>query len=190
MRTSTILLIGAAFAGAALAPVTADAAVSVAGKGLSRSCFDHAESGRDLDEGIQHCNRALTDEPMTLRDRAATFVNRGIIRVRSKDVPAGVKDYDSALRIKPDLAEAHVNKGIALVYLGGHDAEAIEAISRGIQLKTERPEIAYYHRGIANELLGNDEAAYNDYRQAATLKPDWAEPQLQLRRFGTKDKRG
>ena len=53
-----------------------------------------------------------------------------------------------------------------------------------------RPEIAYYTRGIANEALGRTRAAYHDYRQAAALKPEWAEPKNQLKRFTIVGKAG
>ena len=33
-------------------------------------------------------------------------------------------------------------------------------------------------------------AAYKDYRQAATLKPDWQDPQEQLQRFQVQRKGG
>jgi Flp pilus assembly protein TadD len=84
--------------------------------------------------------------------------------------------------VRPGLADAYINKGIALVNLG-RDEEAVAAISQGLELNTVRPEVAYYTRGVANEMLGNMRAAYNDYRQAAALKPEWQEPRTQLQRF-------
>lgn len=57
------------------------------------------------------------------------------------------------------------------------------AASQALELKTERPEIAYYTRGVAHEMLGNMRAAYSDYRQAAALKPGWQELLTQLQRF-------
>lgn len=190
MRRSTIKLVGVALLGAAFVPGTAESAVTVIGNSFARTCYEHAESGRNIEAGLADCNQALTDQPMTARDRAATFVNRGILKMRNKDLVAAISDYDAALRMKPDLAEAHVNKGIAFVYIGGRDSDAVSAISRGIELKTSHPEVAYYTRGVAHELMGNNRAAYNDYRKAATLKPDWAEPQAQLKRFAVVNKAG
>ena len=190
MRGSTIRLVGVALVGAALVPATAESAVTVIGNSFARSCYEHAESGRNIETGLADCDRALTDQPMTVRDRAATFVNRGILKMRNRNLASAISDYDAALRMKPNLAEAHVNKGIAFVYIGGRDADAVNAISRGIELNTSQPEVAYYTRGVAHELMGNNRAAYNDYRQAATLKPDWAEPQAQLKRFAVVNKPG
>ncbi len=102
--------------------------------------------------------------------------------MRAANADRAIADFDDALRINDQLAEAYVNKGIALVNLG-RDAEAVAAISRALELNIGQPEIAYYTRGVANEMLGNTRAAYYDYRQAATLKPEWQEPRTQLQRF-------
>ncbi len=183
MRTTALMLAGVAALGAMVAPRSADAAVTVIGSGFARLCYEAAEAGFVSDQGMDDCNRALAEEALTVRDRAATYVNRGILSMRAKSLPKALADYEAALKIKPDLAEAHVNRGIALVHVGGRDQEAVAALSRGLSLNTSHPEIAYYTRGIANEMLGNTRAAYNDYRQAAALKPDWAEPKTQLQRF-------
>ena len=100
----------------------------------------------------------------------------------AKELDLALATYEDALKVNPDLAEAYVNKGIVLVNLG-RDAEAVAASSRALELNPARPELAYYTRGVANEMLGNTRAAYNDYRQAAALKPEWQEPQTQLQRF-------
>lgn len=183
MHMSKLALAGIMAASAILVSTSAGAAVTVIGSGFARLCYEHAEAGRASDEGVENCNRALSEQALTARDRAATFVNRGILAMRDKDLPKALADYEAALKVKPDLAEAHVNRGIALVHIGGRDEEAVAALSKGLSLNTSRPEIAYYTRGVANELLGNTRAAYNDYRQASVLKPDWAEPQAQLQRF-------
>jgi tetratricopeptide (TPR) repeat protein len=176
-------LLAATLAGGLLVVGTAHAAVSIIGTGFARSCYEAAESGRATDEGFETCSRALAEQPLSVRDRAATFVNRGILHMRHRRHAAAISDYEAGLRLKRDLAEAYVNKGIALVHLGGRDAEAIELITRGIGLNPTQPEIAYYTRAVANEALGRTRAAYDDYRQAAALKPEWREPQNQLKRF-------
>jgi len=190
MRSSKLVLAGVALSGALLAVAPTQAAVSVIGTGFARLCYEYADGDRASDQGLQNCDRALTEEALTVRDRSATHVNRGILYMHAKDLPRALADYEKALTLKPNLAEAYVNKGIALVHLGGRDSEAVEAITKGISLNTARPEIAYYTRGVANELLGNTRAAYEDYQQAATLKPDWNEPKAQLSRFTVIKKAG
>jgi tetratricopeptide (TPR) repeat protein len=182
MRGFKLWLGGVALAGVTLGPVTADASVKVIGRGDARLCYDYAKTGHASDRGVESCTRALDEQALTPGDRAATYVNRGILHMYAKDFARALTNYEEALKLKPGLADAYVNKGIALVNLG-RDEEAVAAISQGLSLNTLRPEIAYYTRGVAYEMLGNMRAAYNDYRQAAALKPDWKEPQVQLQRF-------
>jgi tetratricopeptide (TPR) repeat protein len=165
-----------------LAAAPADAAVSIIGGGLGRDCFLAAELKRDSRSGLTICNRAL-EENLNRRDRAATYVNRGIVHMQGRDVERALKDYDIALKIDSSIAEAHVNRGIALLHMGGADKEAIAALTRGLNMKPSRPEVAYYTRAVAHEMLGNVREAFEDYQTAASLKPEWAEPVEQLKRF-------
>ncbi len=161
----------------------AEAAVTIIGGGLGRECYLAAEFKRETGMSLDVCTRALQQETLGPRDRAATLVNRGIIHMQAKNLDRALADYDAALRVDPRLAEAHVNRGIALLYRGGADREAVEALSAGLELRPSRPEIAYYSRAVANEMLGNLRAAYEDYQAAAAARPGWEEPVEQLKRF-------
>jgi tetratricopeptide (TPR) repeat protein len=166
----------------------ASAAVSILGGGLARDCFIAADMKRDTRESLEICTRALSEEALSRRDRAATLVNRGIVHMQARDLDRAMADYDSALRTLPNLAEAHVNRGIALLHRGGADQEAIAALSRGLDMKPSRPEIAHYSRAVAHELVGNVRQAYEDYQAAQALKPEWADPAEQLKRFSVERK--
>lgn len=164
-------------------PVSAEAAVTVFGGGMGHECFLAAEMARGGRGALEICNRALEDEPLSHSDRAATLVNRGIVQMQAKDLTAAIADFDTAIRDRPQTAEAYVNKGIALIHLGGRDRDAVELLTQGIAKNPSRPEIAYYVRGIANEQLGATREAFEDYSRAASLKPGWADPVEQLARF-------
>lgn len=161
----------------------AQAAISTLGGGLGRECYMAAELRREPRTGLGMCDRALAEENLSRRDRAATLVNRGIIYMQSRDLEQAIRDYRSALKTDPEMAEAHVNLGIALLHKGGNDREAIAALTRGLDMKPSRPEVAHYTRAVAHELLGNVREAYEDYLAAAALKPEWKEPVEQLKRF-------
>jgi tetratricopeptide (TPR) repeat protein len=49
------------------------------------------------------------------------------------DYDTAIKDFDTAITLYPDLAEAHYNKGIILIQQGKTD-EAITALSRAGEL--------------------------------------------------------
>ena len=183
MRASKLLLVGVASVGAFLVPASAKAAFPLPTSHFPLRLPTSLQS-------ISDCDRALKEEALGVRDRAATYVNRGILHMRARRIAVALADYDNAIKVKPDLAEAYVNKGIALVHAGGRDSEAVNAITQGLQLNPIRPEVAYYTRGVAHEMLGNARAAYDDYRQAAALKPEWAEPKAQLKRFSVVGKPG
>jgi tetratricopeptide (TPR) repeat protein len=182
MRMFKLLLGGTALVGAALGPGPVEAAAKVIGPGFGRICYEYARAGHASDEGLSACNQALTEQNLAPSERAATLVNRGILHMYAKAHALALASYEQALRVDPEQAEAYVNQGIALVNLG-RDTEAVAAVNRALALNTARPELAYYTRGIAHEMLGNDRAAFQDYRQASALKPEWTEPYTQLRRF-------
>lgn len=180
-------ILGTALIAAAVAGPAA-AAVTIFFGGLGRECFLAAEAAVPTRANLEVCDRALADEALSINDRVATFVNRGIVRMQGKDLNAAIADFDSAIRAKPETAEAYVNKGIAMLHLGNHDRDAVELLTLGLARSPTRPEIAYYVRGIANEQLGMTKEAFEDYSRAAALKPGWAEPAAQLERFSVKRK--
>lgn len=168
---------------ALLAGSATQAATSVIGGGQGRECYQAAERNRPSKSGIEVCTMALETEVLTPNDRAATLVNRGIIQMQTKNLTAAIADYDAAIRIRPDTAEAYINKGIALIHLGGQEQAAVAVLTRGLAMNPSRPEVGYYTRAVANEMIGAMREAYDDYKQAAMLKPDWPEPAAQLERF-------
>jgi len=171
-------------AAALLAASPAAAAVSVIGNTAARTCYEAAGArtaqGKDI---IRMCDEALRQEGLSHEDRVATLVNRGILKARAGDVDAAIVDYDDALSRDPDQAEAYLNKGFALLKLSEAGDEARPMFDTALAKKTRRPELAYYGRGVANELSGEVRAAYRDYREASRIDPHWRQPKLELARF-------
>ncbi len=178
----------ALFLGLCAAAAPAAAAVSILGGGYGRDCFLAAETKRSTAAALDVCNRALEEESLSRRDRGATLVNRGIIRMQARELDKAIADYDAAIKVDSRIAEAHVNRGIALLHRGGRDKEAIAALTKGLEMNPSRPEVAYYSRAVAHELAGNTREAYEDYQAAAALKPDWSDPVEQLKRFSVERK--
>ena len=129
------------------------------------------------------CTQALANARLPGDVRGALLVNRGIIYMQAAHVLAALADYDAAIVAAPNNAEAWINKGIVLLQIGGRDADAVTVLTQALTLAPNRPELAYYHRAIANEGLGRLRDAFNDYAEAAQLAPQWAEPANQLQRF-------
>lgn len=172
----TTLALSLTLAGPALAAST------VLGGGLATACSVSALEGRDDDASLDTCNLALAGEILARRDRAATFVNRGVILLRRKAWAQAGRDFDAAIALQPAMGEAFVNRGAAL--LGQRRwREGKAEIDKGLALGADEPEKAYFNRAIAWEALDNMEAAWRDYSQAAALKPDWEAPRKELARF-------
>lgn len=180
MRPRLALL--AAMAALTLAPATASAAVTVFGSGPAQLCYEAARDGASSVFALRECDAALEDGQLSDRDRAATFVNRGVLHLQRREASEALADFDAAIALRPEAGEAHVNRGAALILLN-RAADAVAAIDQGLALNTEDPHEAHFNRAVAWEILGDLNAAYRDYRRAQELKPDWALPQAELARF-------
>jgi tetratricopeptide (TPR) repeat protein len=160
---------------------TASAYVTVFDSSSANACYQHARDDLSSPEALDDCNSALS-EALNSRNRAGTHVNRGIIFMNRDAYDRALADFDRAIALEPTLAEGHINRGAAL--LAQHDyAGAIAAIDRGLALDPEDPSRAYYNRAVAHEELGRLRAAYEDYRRAAELAPNWDVPRTELTRF-------
>jgi tetratricopeptide (TPR) repeat protein len=172
-------------AAALLCAVPAGASTLVIGGGAAKECADAAISGRSDNASVTRCTLALETEILGFRDRARTYVNRGVLQMRQRNFDAAVSDFDAASKIDPDLGEAFVNRGAAYVGTSRY-GEGVVQIDQGLALGVQDPEKAYFNRGIAHENLGDVTAAYRDYTKAAELDPTWDAPKNELTRFTVK----
>jgi tetratricopeptide (TPR) repeat protein len=179
-RKLTALILGGL--GLSFFAVPADAAISVIGSSISEACFHAAEFGHEVGEGIATCDRALEQTPMTNHDRAATLINRGILRSRNGDAQGALYDYNRGLELDASLGEGYVDRGAAEIVLHSFD-DALADINKGIALNANRLEIAYYDRAVVDEAMGNVRGAYADYKKAVELVPTFQLANDQLMRF-------
>lgn len=178
VRTAmTGCLVGVVFGTAA-----AQAAISVLGNSIGTDCYRAAEYGGDPRDGIQTCTYALDSQALTIRDRAATLINRGILRSRGGDSSGALADYDRGLTLDGSLGEGYVDRGAVYISLQKYD-EALKDIDKGIELGAREPHIAYYDRAIVDEAMGNIRGAYEDYKKAVELEPNFTLATQQLARF-------
>jgi tetratricopeptide (TPR) repeat protein len=170
-------------AGASLAATSAEAqAVTVLGGGFARECSNAALGGESDLRFEEVCTQALTTELLDARDRAGTYVNRGVLKLRRKDFAGAQYDFNQAIGTKPDLGEAFVNRGAAAVGARRY-SDGLADINKALELGVQEPEKAYYNRALAYEGLDDMKSAYFDYRKAIELKPDWEMPKQELARF-------
>lgn len=178
------LAFSAAAALAALMAADAAAAqsVTVLGGGMARECSNAALDGQSDRKFEAVCTMAIETEILSNTDRAGTYVNRGVIRLRRNEYANARGDFDKALGLKPDLAEAYVNRGAALVGQRRY-ADGLADLNKALELGVGEPEKAYFNRALAHEGLDDMKQAYFDYRKALELSPDWEAPKRELARF-------
>jgi tetratricopeptide (TPR) repeat protein len=165
---------------------SASAAVTVIGSGSAQLCYQAADTGASPADYISYCNEALAG-PLSQDDRAATYVNRGVLRLAMNEVESAAADFNAGLAINANMGEGYVDLGATMISQK-HYAEAIANIDKGLKLGTKEPHLAYYDRAMANEQLGNLKAAYDDYHQALTLAPDFTMASDELKRFKVVEK--
>lgn len=165
-------------------PASAQGAVTVIGGGLAQACYEAVEYNNvSVPKALETCTQALETESMRRRDKAATHTNRGILFMRMGNNTRALWDYERGLAMAPDLQETQVNVGAALYNLKRYP-EALAALNAGVSSEdTDARAIAYYNRGLTNEKLGNIQLAYEDFRQALRLKPEFELAATQMNRF-------
>lgn len=177
-----VLLTTIALAMLAAATTAEGGAITVLGGGLAQGCAEAAIRGEDDPRFQDTCTLALETELLVPRDRAGTFVNRGVLKLRRAAYADAARDFDSALGLLPDLGEAYVNRGAAWIGRKRY-AEGLSDINRSLELGVSEPEKAYYNRALAYEGLDDPKAAYFDYQKALEIAPEWEAPREQLTRF-------
>lgn len=160
----------------------ARSAVTVFGGGLGEACSKAAITGKSDRKFEELCTLALEQELLSTRDRAGTYINRGVMKLRRMEWESATRDFNIAIRTRGDLGEGYVNRGAA--FIGQRRfAESLTDINRGIELGVEEPAKAYYNRALAYEGMEDAKSAYFDYQKALELQPAWELPKEQLARF-------
>lgn len=164
-------------------PPAALAQVTILGGGIAKECFEAAKYEKlSPQEGEAICTRAIESEAMTPGNRAATYTNRGVLRMRATKYDKALSDYETAKKLKPEAGEVYLNEGAAYIFLKDYP-NALEALTTAIGLQSSDLHAAYYNRAIAKEKLGDVQGAYFDFLKAVELKPEWELAQWQLSRF-------
>jgi tetratricopeptide (TPR) repeat protein len=179
MRALGVVTLTAAAILAAALP--AKAVVIVVGGGAGAQCYSTAEFG-DPFAAFDVCTKALANQDISVRDRAATYINRSVIRLRVHDYNGAITDCDLSISRYPSLGEAYVNRGAALINLN-KPQDALASLNKAIDLGLDKVHLAYYNRGLAKEKLSDTRGAYDDYKKALELDPTFTLAAEELKRF-------
>lgn len=171
---------------ALLAAPSAEAAISVIGGGPAELCYQGADNGQRPEDFIMSCDMALAGS-LSDADRAATYINRGVLWMAMSRYDAAAQDFQKGLAINDKAGEGYIDLGATQI---AHKrfADAIANINKGLALGAKQPQVAYFDRAMADEGLGNLQAAYDDYRQALAIAPDFTLASDELKRFKVVEK--
>ncbi|MEJ0048001.1 MAG: hypothetical protein WDN04_19185 [Rhodospirillales bacterium] len=168
------------------APARAESLVTILGVSPLAACANAAADARRT--GIAHASRwrcAIAQSRLGLC-RKSIWPSPTSIAASSTwcapDAASAIADTHAAIRLDATLAEAWLDRGIALS--GVHrSSEAIRDFAVALHLNIAKPELAYFDRAMAREDSGDLKGAYADYRHAADLNPAGAKPREELARF-------
>jgi tetratricopeptide (TPR) repeat protein len=155
---------------------------TVVGAPNSQECAVAAAAGRSDDLAVAACDRAVNSERLSRPNRIATLTNRGAVNLRRRAGEKALADFDAVIALDEKNAEAHVNRGAALIMVG-RPGPAVAAFTSALTLGVRDPHKAYFNRGAAREALGDARGAFEDYTTALTIKPDWGPAEAELARF-------
>lgn len=178
-----LLITAAATAAQAQDPRTEPRSVTVIGGDANANrCAAAVMANNITDATIDTCTRALAYRRISREAQIQVLVNRGVTYLRRGENEPAVADFDAVLATDRRNAEAHLNRGAALLQLRQY-GPAISAITEALGLGVREPHKAYLNRGIAREALGDLRGAYEDYDTALQIQPDWGPASAELARF-------
>ncbi|MDV3348957.1 DnaJ domain-containing protein [Leptothoe sp. LEGE 181152] len=112
--------------------------------------------------------------PQTAHD----FYLRGIQQTLARRYKAALADFDQAIELQPNLAEAYLRRA-QVRYILEDDAGVLADCQRLLQFSDTLPQ-TYYYLGLARYRLGYTESSIAAFTEAIVLEPD--DPQAYFQR--------
>ncbi|ELP55199.1 tetratricopeptide repeat family protein [Microcystis aeruginosa TAIHU98] len=120
------------------------------------------------DEGLAAITQAIDLAP-----RAAWYFNRGNLYYNLQKYDLALSDWNKAIKINPNYAEAYVNRGNLYSDLQKYDL-ALSDYSKAIDIN-RNDAVAYYNRGLLYYNQQKYDLALSDYSKAIDINPNDAE---------------
>ncbi|NNC36384.1 MAG: hypothetical protein EX271_06375 [Acidimicrobiales bacterium] len=132
-------------------------------------------------KSIRACSKALKTVVPNYAIKSNIYTQRGLLKLSAGRYDAASKDFKSAAKLNKENEFAYLGEGFASIMQEDYST-ALDYFSDCQNHKKTAP-LAVYGRAIAKELTGDTRGAYADFRQAADMRPDWAAPRDELKRF-------
>ncbi len=99
------------------------------------------------DYGLRFCTDAIRQDDLLLRDRAATYTNRGIIYAAHGKLEAAMEDHNEALLLSPRKGKVYVNRGNVFHQIHEYE-QALADYDNALELGDVPIDIVYYNRAL------------------------------------------
>jgi len=156
--------------------VHAESMQVLGGNSMAMECYRLSTvatmTGHSSSADVRVCNQAIRHANLRKRDLIATYINRGILYVAQEDYKRAAKDYNRALGMSDNVAEAYVNRG-NLWFMAQRYTEAIADYDKSLELEIGQSHVAYLNKGMAYEILGKFELARENYLAALAKVEEW-----------------
>ena len=101
------------------------------------------------------------------------YLAKGIDAIQNQNYQAAIEDYNKAIAINLNDADAYNSRGVAKYKLGKY-IKAIEDFNQAIVINPYYAD-AYYSRGVVKSKLGKHVEAIKNFNQVIKINPDYAE---------------
>lgn len=120
--------------------------------------------------------RVVTAQPASVATEpladAEAYLKRGEAFADAHKYDEAIADYNMAIRLRPDYAEAYNDRGHAYHWKGGNADRAIADFTRAIELRPNYP-TAYNNRGVVYMAGGDAAKGIPDFDRALELNPNF-----------------
>lgn len=138
---------------------------------LNKRGFDSANQSQSVDsQSLQ------APQTSTVQTKAQKFLRQGLNKLNRGNYPGALQDFNHALRLNPNFAEAYVCQSIIHYYQGDH-LGAIEDCDQVLRINPGNAD-AYNNRGLNRVALGDYKRAIADFNQTLEIEPNHAKAYL------------
>ena len=138
----------------------------------SQWCFGQSTDA----ETIQGCDAVIRWARETKNDAGAAFYNRGLAYRNLGKLDRAIDDFDQALKLKPNFADAWNERGVAYRQKG-NNVQAVADFDEALRLQPDNA-AALFNRAGALTSLGQFERAIADFNRVLQFSPADAEALL------------
>jgi len=137
---------------------------------MPTKCDDSLLGKIPPDEMIASCTALINAGTAKGDELASAYFERGTSYVVTRQFPLALKDFDEAIRLKPDFTAAIGQRGTTYGEMG-QPSRAIQDFDLEIKLDPTHGG-GYANRGTANAQLGQIQRAIEDFDEAIKLDPE------------------